>query len=116
MILHELVLTKQVALCLSDEIYVEYVEVMNRDKFRKYTDFKTKADIVLSKLHEISIYYAIDRKIDLLTDTSDNKFLELATSCQADYIITGNTLDFNIANFENTKIVTPREYWDKYKP
>ena len=115
-ILYELVLTQKVKTCLSDEIFVEYVEVMSRGKFAKYTDFKTKSDIVLSKLREISENYKTDRSIDILTDTSDNKFLELSAISSADFLITGNTLDFQMTEFEYTKILTPREYWDYFKP
>ena len=115
-ILYEIVLTQKVQTCLSEEVFAEYVEVMNRDKFVKYTNFKTKADIVLNKLREISKFYKTDRKIDILTDTSDNKFLELAAVSSADYLITGNTLDFDITEFEYTRILTPREYWDNFDP
>ena len=62
-ILYELVLTQKVQTCLSIEIFAEYVEVMNREKFTKYTNFKIKADIVLSKLREISRFYKTNRKI-----------------------------------------------------
>ena len=113
-ILYEIVLTQKVQTCLSEEIFAEYVEVMNREKFVKYTNFKTKADIVLNKLREISRFYKTDRKIDILTDTSDNKFLELAAVSSADYLITGNILDFHITEFEYTRILTPREYWDYF--
>ena len=113
-ILYELVLTQKVKTCLSDQILAEYVEVMNREKFTKYTNFKTKSDIVLNKLREISEFYKTDRKIKILSDTSDNKFLELAAVSSADYLVTGNTLDFLITEFEYTKILTPREYWDYF--
>jgi putative PIN family toxin of toxin-antitoxin system len=113
-ILYELVLTQKVRTCVSDEIFAEYVEVMNREKFAKYINFKTKSDIVLNKLREISKLYKTDRKIDVLTDTSDNKFLELAAVSSADFLITGNILDFRIAEFEYTRILSPREYWDNF--
>jgi putative PIN family toxin of toxin-antitoxin system len=116
MILYELALTKKVETCLSDEIFSEYVEVMKREKFTKFTNFKAKADVVLNRLCEISTFYKTDRKIEVLTDTSDNKFLELAAVSSADYLITGNTLDFQITEFEYTRILTPREYWDYFKP
>jgi len=115
-ILYELVLTQKVQTFLSEEIFAEYVEVMNREKFTKYTNFKTRADIILNKLREISRFYKTDRKIDILTDTSDNKFLELAAVSSADYLITGNILDFHITEFEYTRILTPREYWDYFDP
>lgn len=109
-----MVLTQKVHTCLSDEIFEEYIDVLNREKFSKYPNFKVKADIVLAKLFQISKRYKTDRKIDILSDASDNKFLELAAVSSSDYLITGNTLDFQIKEFEYTRIVTPREYWDFY--
>ena len=115
-ILYELVLNQKVKICLTEEIFTEYIEVLNREKFTKYTNFKSKADIVLNKLREISTYYETNRKIEILSDTSDNKFLELAAVSSADYLITGNTLDFQITEFEYTRILTPREYWNLFEP
>jgi len=115
-ILYELVLTRKVEICLSEEVLAKYVEVLNRDKFSKFANFKIKAQVVLNRLREIATFYQTDRKIEVLTDTSDNKFLELAAVSSADYLTTGNTLDFTITEFEYTKILTPREYWDNYAP
>lgn len=114
-ILYDLVLTQKVKTCLTEEIFTEYIEVLNREKFTKYTNFKSKADIVLNKLREISTYYETKRKIEILSDTSDNKFLELAAVSSADYLITGNILDFQITEFEYTRIQTPREYWNLFE-
>ena len=115
-ILYELVLTQKVKTCLSEEVLAEYVEVLNRDKFSKFANFKTKAEVVLNRLREIATFYQTDRKVEVLTDTSDNKFLELAAVSSADFLTTGNTLDFTITEFEYTRILTPREYWDNYAP
>ncbi len=35
-ILYELVLKNKVKICLSDDIYTEYIDVLDRDKFRKF--------------------------------------------------------------------------------
>ena len=59
--------------------------------------------------------YQTHQKVDILADTSDNKFLELAAVSSADYLITGNTADFTLTEFEYTTIVTPRQYWDRHK-
>ena len=115
-ILYELVLTKAVDTCLSDEIFAEYIEVLARDKFVKFLNFKSKADVVLNKLRETGRYYTPDRRIEILSDLSDNKFLEVAAASSADYLITGNNLDFTITEFEYTRIVSPKEYWNNYKP
>lgn len=114
-ILYEVVFKLSVKLCLTTEIFEEYVEVLSRDKFNKFHDFKIKADVVLTKLKEISTFYQTDQKIDILADASDNKFLELAAISSADYLITGYTADFTLNEFEYTTIVTPREYWDNHR-
>ena len=113
-VLYDLVLDEKISLCLSEEVYSEYIEVLNRNKFTKYPDFKLSADVVLTRIREIAVFYSIDRKVDVLSDISDNKFLELALSCSADYLITGNIQDFQIKEYYNTLIMTPREFWTHF--
>lgn len=38
-ILYDLVLTQKVETCLSDEVFAEYIEVLNRDKFTRFANF-----------------------------------------------------------------------------
>lgn len=113
-ILFDIVLTKKVETCLSDEIYSEYLYVMKRDKFSKYFDFKYRSELIINQLFYISKIYKILDKIDILKDKGDNKFLELSRACQADYLITGNIKDFEIKIFEKTKIITPSDFWEEY--
>lgn len=114
-ILYDIVLKSEVSLCLSDEIYTEYVNVLNREKFSRFKNFRENAVVVLKELKSIGNYLAVSQKVNLISDESDNKFLELAFESSADFLITGNTLDFDFDTFENTRIVTPREYWDTYQ-
>ena len=55
-------------------------------------------------------------KLNLISDADDNMVLELADESIADFVITGNTTDFIFPTYKETKIVTPREYWDNHKP
>ena len=112
LIISELAFKGKLELCLSNEVFFEYLNVINREKFTKYPNFLFNANIVLNKLKEFSTFYTIDNKVEILNDKDDNKFLELALESKADYLITGNFLDFNIENFNNTKIVSPRQYWE----
>jgi predicted nucleic acid-binding protein len=41
--------------------------------------------------------------------------LELADICSADFLITGNVNDFTFPKYKETKIITPKEYWDNYQ-
>jgi hypothetical protein len=115
-IVYECVLEQAIMLCLSDAILEEYVEVLARGKFSKMQGFRHNADVVLSKIRDLAQFYKPQIAVDLLSDADDNKFLELALTSSADFLITGNTQDFTITEFEYTRIVTPREYWDLYRP
>lgn len=115
-ILYELVLTKDAETCVSTEIFTEYIEVLSRDRFDKYPNFRSKADVVLNKLREICSFHRHHKNVELITaDLSDNKFLEVAAASYADYLITGNSLHFTFSEFEYTRIVSRREYWENYK-
>jgi putative PIN family toxin of toxin-antitoxin system len=102
-------------ICLSDSLLQEYIEVFNRPKFSRFTDFKANADFMITRLSEIAQMYETKIKENLIEDDADNRLLELAHSCQADFIITGNTKDFNMNYYGDTKIVQPRDYWENLK-
>ena len=113
-ILFNHVFERKVLCCISDEIIKEYIEVLNRAKFEKFHKFKNNAEVVLNKLIEISTSYKPTEKILLISDLADNKFLELAKISKAAFIITGNHRDFGFELFENTKIISPKLYIEKY--
>jgi predicted nucleic acid-binding protein len=56
--------------------------------------------------------FAPKTKVDLIADEPDNRLLELAETCEADFIVTGNTNDFTMQEYRGTKIVSPREFFE----
>ena len=115
-IIDELVLNRKVELFASDETLAEYVEVLGRDKFARFPDFKSRAETLLNRLIEISTKHFPDIRLDIIADDDDNRFLELALVAQPDFLITGNTNDFTMQTIGRTRIVTPREYCDLHWP
>ena len=115
-IIFDLLLEDKICLCVSQSLLEEYYEVLERPKFAQFHDFALKAKTVLSNIEIKSICYQSDINLDLISDKDDNKILELADACKADFIITGNINDFTFPVYKQTKIVTPREYWDNHKP
>lgn len=113
-IIDEIVFAQKVEVCISDSVFQEYITVLSRDKFLKYIEFRTNADIVLSTLEQIAIKYKPDIVINEIKDKSDNKFLELAVFANADFLITGNTNHFTISEYNSVKIISPKEYIDNY--
>lgn len=102
-------------ICLSSQILQEYAEVLSRPKFARFSDFKTNADFLITRLSEISEIFEPSDKLKIIKDEPDNRLLELAQISKADFLITGNTNDFSMKTFQETKIVTPKEYWENHK-
>jgi len=103
-----------IELCISDELLQEYYDVLKRKRFSKYPDFVAKSQALLADIQKIAVKYSPSVKLNIISDIDDNKLLELAETCNANFIITGNTNDFTIKNYKNTKIVTPKEFWEIY--
>jgi putative PIN family toxin of toxin-antitoxin system len=101
--------------CISTEIFSEYIEVLNREKFLRYPEFVAKADIVTSKLYDLAIKLTPSFKLNIVNDQSDNKFIELAVFATADFLITGNIHHFKMGEYENVKIVTPEVFVRQFK-
>ncbi len=53
--------------------------------------------------------------IRVVRDPEDNKILESAVESGADYLVTRDNDLLSIGNYENVNIVTPAEFWNKYK-
>src|SRR2546426_8298320 len=105
LIVHHLFIEAKIHLCTSDEVMREYYEVFNRKKFSKYPDFLLKAEALLADIEAKGTKFNPKTKLKIIKDVGDNKFLELADECKADFLITGNRNDFTMSNYKRTKIV-----------
>ena len=115
LIISELFIEDKFQLCISDELMAEYYDVLSWPKFAKFHDFFARAEGLLADIETKATRYFPTIKLDLISDVDDNMILELADACNADFVITGNTTDFTFPTYKQTKIVTPREYWENYK-
>ncbi|MDR2621417.1 MAG: putative toxin-antitoxin system toxin component, PIN family [Dysgonamonadaceae bacterium] len=115
-IVNELFIEGRIKLCLSENLMLEYCEVLRRPKFSIFYDFVARAEALLADIEAKAIMYVPKIRLDLISDKDDNMILELADACAADYIITGNTTDFTFPAYKTTRIVTPREYWTIHQP
>ena len=114
LILHKLILQHKVQVYLSYEIIGEAERVVGYKKFAKINGFQRDAEIVLNGLKVKSVIVNPPSRVELLTDPSDNKFLDLALSVSADFLITGNIKHFPFNRLENTEIISPEKYWNTY--
>jgi putative PIN family toxin of toxin-antitoxin system len=114
-IVYNCVFENLVEIFISSDLFEEYLEVLNRPKFRKYPEFISKAELIIAQIETKASKFQPIQRLDIIKDDADNRLLELAVASQADFIITGNTNDFTMSHFQGTKIVSPREYWDFFK-
>lgn len=115
-IIRELFLKNKIHLCISLAIGTEYEDVLFHPKFLKYSEFQKEAELLITQIEAKALNYFPKVKINIIADLKDNKFLELAEECNADFIITGNSRDFTFSSYINTRIVSPKVYWDSHKP
>lgn len=96
-------------ICLSKEIFKEYKEVLSRDKFSYFNQSRVRD--VLGKIKKAALWVEPKVQVNLVkVDPADNKFLECALACQADFLITGNTKHFPLKEFHQTKVVNPGKF------
>ncbi len=116
LIINNLFIEQKIELCISEELMAEYYEVLARPKFSKFQDFFKIAESLLVEIENKAIKFVPEITLYLISDDDDNMILELAHTCLADFVITGNTTDFTFPMYLQTKIVTPRDYWENYRP
>ena len=115
LILNELFIAGKFQLCISEVLLSEYYEVLARPKFLRFPDFLARAESFLAEVEIKSVKYTPRIKLRIISDPDDNMVLELADECSADFVITGNTTDFTFPRYKNTRIVSPKEYWESRK-
>jgi len=99
-------------LCISETLFAEYIEVLNRSKFSRFTDFHAKAQTLLADIENRALKFAPTVHIDIITENADNRLLELAETCKADCLVTGNTKDFTMPQYKGTTIVSPKDLFE----
>jgi putative PIN family toxin of toxin-antitoxin system len=98
---------------INPEILSEIEDVINRDKF-KYLLAKHNliADEIIEKTVSLS-HIVIGRKLEenvVKADPKDDKFVECALNSDANYIVSGDKHLLELKEYENVKIVTPKEF------
>ena len=94
---------------ISQEILLDYREVILRPKFIKYKS-------TLISLVELICEYSSDITINnynmgySLPDISDEIYLKTALKSQAEYLVTGNIKDFPQINYGKIKVLSPKDF------
>ena len=109
-ILDRVLFGEGIELFLSPEILEEYEEVASRPKFSQR---RRQLGRLLRRMRKHGTMVVPTEEIDVLSDPDDNKFLACARTAQADFLVTGNRIDFQLKVFEGTEILSPQEFWTR---
>ncbi len=95
-------------LIITDSIAREYLDVINRPKFKiprdeiaTTTDYLLRGAEFVTPQEEIHI---------IVADLTDNKFLEAAVAGKANFIVSGDNHLLELKSFQEIPIITAREF------
>ena len=94
---------------ISVQALIELAEVFGRQKFDKYLLEEERMRFLIGLLKEAELVEVVEEVVEC-RDVRDNKFLELAISGQADFIVTGDD-DLLVLNpFRGIPILKPKDF------
>ncbi len=94
---------------VTEEIRAEYRDVLLRPKFH---GMRARAEALLAAIDALALPCTAGTPVSAASDEDDNRFLECAAACQADYLVTGNLRHFP-ALWNATRVVNSRGLLDE---
>ncbi|AFZ49220.1 putative toxin-antitoxin system toxin component, PIN family [Dactylococcopsis salina] len=94
---------------MSFDLISELIDVLNRKKFDRYVSRETRETFLASLSTETELIETTEA-ISICRDPKDNKFLELAVSGNASYIVTGDKDLLELHPFQDVLILTPADF------
>jgi len=103
-----LALGGNIQMCVSGEVFAEYEEVLRRPRFKRSEETIVAA---LGAIRAKAYWVRPTMTVRACSDPDDDIFLECAQASAAEYLVTGNAIDFPL-RWEGTEIVSPRSFLD----
>ena len=88
--LSEAIISDQVIVLFSNDLFSELIEVLNRPKFKKYFSASAIEELIALLYEKVELIEIINHFNDC-RDPKDNFLLDLAISGHANYLVTGDT-------------------------
>jgi putative PIN family toxin of toxin-antitoxin system len=99
----------QFTILQSEATYQELATRVSKKKFDRYLEKTDRLDFLLA-IKNKSLFVDILHETTICSDSDDNKFLELAVSGMAQYIITGDNDLLIIDTYQGIPIINPAEF------
>ncbi len=73
--------------------------------------YKREISLLLTQINLVQNRH----QINIVSDPEDNKILESAVESKAEFLVTRDNDLLSLGKYENIEIVTPAEFWNRYK-
>ncbi len=107
--LDEIIFIRNARLVFSQELLDEFLEVVQRPKFRRFFSAKD-IEVILETIEEYAVYIKVNTLVEICRDPKDNFLLSLSIDGKADFLITGDKDLLAMNKFGETTIVTITEF------
>lgn len=97
-------------LIITDEIAREYLDVINRPKFKiPQIEILTVTEYLL---HNAEFVTPLEEILVIVADATDNKFLEAAVAGNVNFIVSGDNHVLELGSFRGIPIILAKEFID----
>jgi hypothetical protein len=98
-----------VKLLFSEELLSEFLQVVSRQKFKKYFSEKDVTNLI-NNLYKYADLIEVHSNVNVCRDKKDNFLLALCTDGKADFLITGDEDLLVLKKFKKTSILKFSDY------
>ena len=98
----------RLTLCLSQEIFDEYIEVLRRLGLDNTQELEELLKLFATGFH--IVFTTRTPEIHVVADPDDDKFIACALALKAQYVVSGDKALIDVRRYQGINIVTPREF------
>jgi putative PIN family toxin of toxin-antitoxin system len=110
--LDKILYTAHPRLIFSEELLNEISKTIEKPKLSKFFSSLALENMLLALQSYIDII-VVESEVNVCRDAKDNFLLALSKDSKADYLLTGDKDLLQLEKFENTRIVTITEFFEK---
>lgn len=96
---------------VSKDILLEYLLVSRRDKFKAHQSYLEQLIDLVGQAAQVT---EANLSVIELPDVNDKKYIDLAITVGAEFLITGNLADFPNKIYGKTNVISPRVFFDSF--
>ena len=98
----------RLTLCLSQDIFDEYIEVLRRLGLDNTPELEELLKLFAGGFH--IVFTTRTPEIHIVTDPDDDKFIACALALKAGCVVSGDKALVDVRLYQGIRIVTPREF------